>query len=324
MAHKLTIPGSVGWQIANAHIRRELQKLMPVIVKGEELRQKFLKGFVGDAQTGKPPYLGATVNTRLQSITPTAAAEYLKQQPEHQRPLNERRVEAFVKEMLAGNWMATHQGIAFDEQGHLIDGQHRLHAVVRANVTVRMQVSYDVPAASFAKIDAGAVRTNADLYVISGGTGHPTLIMASARAMIIGLVGTGGRDPLQRERILRVAMRHRDMLSDLAARIGHKQPFGAAPVIAAFAKSMLVRGAKTQTSELVDYVVAGLWKSPNDPFKKLADRIYRQGRGQGTRLERSHLYALTVSAIRAALENRELGHIGPTTLDFMAPKGALD
>lgn len=38
------VPGSLTWQMANSLIRGELQKLLPLVVKGEELRQKFLRG----------------------------------------------------------------------------------------------------------------------------------------------------------------------------------------------------------------------------------------------------------------------------------------
>ena len=33
-------------------------------------------------------------------------------------------------------WKPTHQGIAFSENGKLLDGQHRLHAIIKADIPV--------------------------------------------------------------------------------------------------------------------------------------------------------------------------------------------
>jgi len=39
-----------------------------------------------------------------------------------------RMERGFAEAMRRGEWMVTHQGIAFDTQGVLVDGQHRLAA----------------------------------------------------------------------------------------------------------------------------------------------------------------------------------------------------
>ena len=61
------------------------------------------------------------------------------------RPVLNRHVEKFAAEMTAGRWRLTHQGIAFDTEGKLIDGRHRLLAVIRSGATVPMLVVVDEP-----------------------------------------------------------------------------------------------------------------------------------------------------------------------------------
>lgn len=73
-------------------------------------------------------------------VTPDLAARWLEKNHPNNRPVAWRRVEAFASDMRAGAWMLTHQGICFDGDGRLIDGQHRLHAVIGAKMTVRMLV----------------------------------------------------------------------------------------------------------------------------------------------------------------------------------------
>jgi hypothetical protein len=55
----------------------------------------------------------------------------------------------------------THQGIAFDEFGNLIDGQHRLHAIVKSGKTITCLVSFGVHVDAVSVIDRGLRRSSA-------------------------------------------------------------------------------------------------------------------------------------------------------------------
>lgn len=62
-----------------------------------------------------------------------------------QRPPKERAIQRYAQDMKAGKWLLTHEAIAFDINGHLIDGQNRLWAVVRSGVPVWINVTSNVP-----------------------------------------------------------------------------------------------------------------------------------------------------------------------------------
>ena len=62
-------------------------------------------------------------------------------------------------DMRAGRFVVTHQAIAFDAKGNLIDGQHRLRAVIMSGVTVTMQVAFDCEIGVGAPIDIGIRRS---------------------------------------------------------------------------------------------------------------------------------------------------------------------
>ncbi|MDQ2738234.1 MAG: hypothetical protein M3Y35_06395, partial [Actinomycetota bacterium] len=72
------------------------------------------------------------MRSKVQSITPKKAAEYLEANTAN-RPLSTAVVKSFAEAMTRGDWMVTHQGIAFGSGGVLVDGQHRLAAIVAAN-----------------------------------------------------------------------------------------------------------------------------------------------------------------------------------------------
>jgi hypothetical protein len=77
-------------------------------------------------------------------------------------------VRAFAEAMARGDWMVTHQGIAFDVHGVLVDGQHRLAAIVEAGVPVEMMVFTDVTEGTFDVLDTGRRRNAADVLAVEG------------------------------------------------------------------------------------------------------------------------------------------------------------
>lgn len=90
-------------------------------------------------------------------ITPELAKEWLKKSGGN-RPINKSAVTRFKNDILSGRWQLTPQGIAFDENGVLKDGHHRLTAIVEANAPAQMYVTYGVPS-SVDAFDIGKSRS---------------------------------------------------------------------------------------------------------------------------------------------------------------------
>jgi hypothetical protein len=107
------------------------------------------------------------VRSRVQRITP-ARAERLLATNTANRPLSRATVRGFAEAMLRGDWLVTHQGIAFDTNGVLLDGQHRLAAIVEADVPVELAVFTDVDPDTFDVLDTGKRRNAADVLAIEG------------------------------------------------------------------------------------------------------------------------------------------------------------
>lgn len=124
--------------------------------------------------------------SRMLTVTPEWASECLKKNKSN-RPVRESTVLVYARQMMAGQWRLTHQGICFDSSGNLVDGQHRLNAVVRANVAVKMLVSVldsEQTAASL-PLDLGVKRTLSDLLDI------PAAEISTVR--LISELSVGGR-----------------------------------------------------------------------------------------------------------------------------------
>jgi hypothetical protein len=109
-----------------------------------------------------------------------------------QRGMTKRRVLNYASAMQRGQWRVTHQAIAIDTDGVLIDGQHRLSAVISAGLPfVEMAVAFDVPRQTFDAIDVGLARTTASTLHIAGFT-DANALSAAARSVLAydSLAGT--------------------------------------------------------------------------------------------------------------------------------------
>lgn len=97
-----------------------------------------------------------------EDISPKDAAELLATSYGN-RPINQPTVLEYAVVMDAGKWSPTASKIDIDEKGRLVNGHHRLEAIILARKTIRMLVHRGVPTADRDVIDTGRARTLNDL-----------------------------------------------------------------------------------------------------------------------------------------------------------------
>lgn len=103
----------------------------------------------------------------VEVITPELAKEYLLSNTKN-RTLSKRTVLLYADIMRRGQWELTHEGISFDGYGRLLDGQHRLEAIISSGVSVKMVVARGLSSDTFAVINTGKTRSTGDTFSISG------------------------------------------------------------------------------------------------------------------------------------------------------------
>lgn len=122
-------------------------------------------------------------SNQLETITPERAREYLKRNVRNRR-IADYQVEALARDMASGQWFISQGAIAFDWDGNLVDGQHRLLACVRAGVPFTTWVVRGVDPRSMIAIDTGRKRTFADNLKIQG-TKNYTVVAAVMRYLMV-------------------------------------------------------------------------------------------------------------------------------------------
>lgn len=122
-------------------------------------------------------------------VTPEIATKFLKKNKKDNRHLREYHVASMAMAMRTHSWRNSPQPIAFDWNGNLIDGQHRLHAVIQAGVSVPMVIATECDPAVYAVLDLHAKKSAADLLHM------PTQIVAIIKAA--AAIVTGGWSAIQ-------------------------------------------------------------------------------------------------------------------------------
>lgn len=107
------------------------------------------------------------MNYVTENITPAKAVEYLKTSHGN-RPISKVYVQSYADTMKAGRWMLNGVPIIFDSEGHLLDGHHRLHAVIVAGIPVRFDVGRGAATEAFTTYDCGRHRAIGQLLAMQG------------------------------------------------------------------------------------------------------------------------------------------------------------
>jgi hypothetical protein len=128
-------------------------------------------------------------------VTPEKAKEYLAKNYFRNRHRVKMWVSRLAIMMREGNFYPTHQGIAFDQEGNLIDGQHRLDAIVQSGCASWLLVVRGVNRDHLISIDRGKARSDADQIRVATDLERVTALdVAVARMMIFGIHVPSQRD----------------------------------------------------------------------------------------------------------------------------------
>jgi len=144
------------------------------------------------------------VKTGWNDIPPAIALNLLRRnRPGANRPLNPSTVFYYAHQMARGDWKKTGQPILIDNEGHLLDAQHRMYAVLVSGATINSYVIVDIEnqPGLFAYIDNAATRTPAAALQTAGFNGVASVIVKVikfAEEVRQGVYDTSGLDQLQR------------------------------------------------------------------------------------------------------------------------------
>ena len=89
----------------------------------------------------------------IETITPEIAQVWLEKNTNN-RTIRQMVVDRYADEMCSGAWKLNAETIKFSRDGTLLDGQHRLWAVVESKVTIQSFVARGISADALQTIDS--------------------------------------------------------------------------------------------------------------------------------------------------------------------------
>jgi len=126
-------------------------------------------------------WITAPINKQMTSrtvrITPSIALQWLKRNGSN-RPFSRDAARALAAEMSSGYWRENGESIIFDTDGVLVDGQHRLQAVLNSTHEYHVPVITGVAAEVRPTVDTGKKRSGAANLQMSGEKNASTLSSA--------------------------------------------------------------------------------------------------------------------------------------------------
>jgi len=138
----------------------------------------------------------ASPDVFVRVITPEVAHKLLSLNFANNRDVSKNAVTRYAKKMQQGQWKLS-TAITFSTEGYLIDGQHRLHAVLKAETPVPFMIMFGVPAEVAENIDRGRRRTITDVSRVAGLDWVTDKHAATARWMCAAIFDVDGRKRFQ-------------------------------------------------------------------------------------------------------------------------------
>jgi len=246
------------------------------------------------------------ISLGIETITPAMAQAWLDRGGVNRKP-SERAIQKLMWAIQLGEWDMTGETIKLDKDGKVRDGQHRLHAIIRAGIAVDNIVVRGISESAFDKIDTGKSRSMADVISIHG---HAQSIAKATAARGLMLIEQTGRLSSGRSRVGSIPLpsnaaglayieAHPEV--DEGIRLANKVRilggFVGGTGLWAMPLAMFWRISPEQTEVFVDHLVEGANLEKGSPILRLRNSYQGKGRDwHAVGESRERLVAITIKA----------------------------
>lgn len=253
------------------------------------------------------------MRVEVMHVTPAIAAMLMAVNAGN-RPVNKLTVKAYAADMAAGRWQANGCTIQIAATGRLVDGQHRLLAVIASGHTVPMLVVRGVDESVFATIDVGRGRTNAVIFGLAK-LPYATLQAAIARAYIMtqNACRTGSLSffPDTKAAVLAVASDN-PSVGEFAAIIAKGKILNG--IVGGVAVHAATKYGNAPVADFLSKCSAGEGLFAGDPAYELREKMRGGLKSYGGKtLHGNHVFGLSAKAISAHCQGKRIKRLAWAT-----------
>jgi hypothetical protein len=212
---------------------------------------------------------------QIETIDPEKAKAYLATQTKN-RHVTDFHLMSLVRDMKNGRWHFNGDPIRFDKAGKLIDGQHRLNAVILSGKAQKFVVMRDLPNEAFDTIDTGRKRITAD-YLSMAGHHYPQVVSSAARWYLAfkRFGNFASKEPITNQDKLAAIAELPDIVS-YAHGYATQRTLKMSPAMLASVHILLREKVKGPADEYMDGVITGLELKSLDPRYTVRQWIIRR------------------------------------------------
>lgn len=241
--------------------------------------------------------------TEIVLMTPERASDLLTKNT-HNRRMNVSHVNALVAIIKRGKWQFNGDAIRVSVSGVLLDGQHRLEAIVRSETALQTVLVTNLPDEVFTTIDTGArSRGSGDVLGIAG-ENIPNDLSAACNRMI---AWTRYRDPSASiyknfstvDEVISILENNPDLRAGVQFASGSAFCRRYMPrSLAAICYTLFSREHQKNTIEFFNHLETGAGLASDSPVLALRNRLISEASDKKTRMHIRYKAALIFKAFR--------------------------
>lgn len=244
------------------------------------------------------------VRFEIWSITPELAARMLERV--HNRPRRVPRVAKYSRVMRRGGWRLNYEWIGIDEEGYIIEGQHRLQACIEADVPFVALVLIGVPRALFPSLGTPLPRGGADITALRGIANYTQVAAAlvyvyrAERGMPLYTSGIGSRP--ENDEVMELLDRHPKITDSVSAARRCARIFPSVGMLTYLHYEFSKRDP-VLADKFIEKLASGLNMSEGDPVHVLRETL-RNDQKSTRKMSHKYLLAITIKAWNYARAGR--------------------
>lgn len=252
------------------------------------------------------------LKTRKVQVTPELAKKWLETNQEN-RKVSDEHVRKLSRDMTNNDFPNIGETLKFDDNGHLIDGQHRLRAVILSGKTIEFFVVEGIPRDFRYRMDQGRGRKPSDALTMEHHLPNSQMAVATVRIILmwqIEVIKSQTFTPTNQE-IIEFAVANTERVNQ-AVRYGMnlRGDIGALPSPTAALYFLTYEIDAAEAMQFWESVKTGEGLHKGDPELTLRGAITRL-RGKGGEKNPKTFMAMVAKAWNARREGKKIQVLAP-------------
>lgn len=252
------------------------------------------------------------ITIEKQQVSPQLAMKWLERNGKN-RKLTDRNVTFLSNQINSGEWKITGDPVKFDVNKKLIDGQHRLSAIVKSGKTIELFVANGLPEDVFDVLDTGRGRSGGDVLSSLGYRNYNHLSSISKGILMFeaGYLQAPNKanklSVVTNAKILKFVKAHPELEEIVTYIVSSAyenfRPIG--PTILGTIYYLISKKNQSKADVFFEKYSTGIDLGKNSPIRILREKLLRNQTNK-SKLSTRDKYALLIMAWNAFLKNKEV------------------